>query len=130
MPHSACAPEAACLPVTAQGGGARQDHAETGWGDDDPRVDITGLPDGYAYNHDRRTDGNARGAECEARGHSGKVLGSWRVRNASWPWQSGIILGRGQGDGQTGLRSCGVRLYPVFDRCRTCRQGRYIAEAA
>lgn len=55
MPHSAFAPEPACLPVTAQEGGARQDHAETGWGDDDPRVDITGLPDGYAYNHDRRT---------------------------------------------------------------------------
>ncbi|WP_323010525.1 DUF927 domain-containing protein [Paracoccus sp. (in: a-proteobacteria)] len=54
MPHSAYAPEPACPPVTAQGGGARQDHGETGWGDDDLRVDITGLPEGYIYDHASR----------------------------------------------------------------------------
>lgn len=55
MPHSAFAPEPACLPATAYEQDAERDRGETGSGDDDPRVDITGLPDGYAYNHDSRT---------------------------------------------------------------------------
>lgn len=55
MPHSAFAPEPACLPVTAYEQDAGRDRGETGSCDNDPRVDITGLPDGYAYNHDRRT---------------------------------------------------------------------------
>ena len=53
--HSAFAPEPACLPVTAYEQDAGRDRGEAGWGDDDLRVDITGLPEGYIYDHASRT---------------------------------------------------------------------------